>query len=56
MGFKVEKEMDVSGPHFDMMKGLKDVPVTTIKMATPERGMARANVLHRFHIYWNDRG
>ena len=39
LGFKVEKQMDESGPHIDAMMGLKDVRVTTVKMAAPEGGM-----------------
>jgi catechol 2,3-dioxygenase-like lactoylglutathione lyase family enzyme len=39
LGFKVEKHMDESGPHIDAMMGLKDVRVTTVKMASPEGGM-----------------
>jgi catechol 2,3-dioxygenase-like lactoylglutathione lyase family enzyme len=39
LGFKVEKQMDESGPHIDAMMGLKDVRVTTIKMMAPEGGM-----------------
>jgi catechol 2,3-dioxygenase-like lactoylglutathione lyase family enzyme len=39
LGFKVEKQMDESGPHIDAMMGLKDVRVTTVKMTAPEGGM-----------------
>jgi catechol 2,3-dioxygenase-like lactoylglutathione lyase family enzyme len=39
LGFKVEKQMDESGPHIDAMMGLKDVRVTTVKMVAPEGGM-----------------
>ena len=39
LGFKVEKQMDESGPHIDAMMGLKDVCVTTVKMVAPEGGM-----------------
>ena len=39
LGFKVEKQMDESGPHIDAMMGLKDVRVTTVKMMAPEGGM-----------------
>jgi hypothetical protein len=31
--------MDESGPHIDVMMGLKDVRVTTVKMTAPEGGM-----------------
>jgi catechol 2,3-dioxygenase-like lactoylglutathione lyase family enzyme len=39
LGFKVEKQMDESGPHIDAMMGLKDVRVTTVKMTAPQGGM-----------------
>ena len=39
LGFKVEKQMDESGPHIDAMMGLKDVRVTTVKMTAPAGGM-----------------
>jgi catechol 2,3-dioxygenase-like lactoylglutathione lyase family enzyme len=39
LGFRVEKQMDESGPHIDAMMGLNDVRVTTVKMIAPEGGM-----------------
>lgn len=39
LGFRVEKQTDESGSHIDAMMGLKDVRVTTVKMAAPEGGM-----------------
>ena len=39
LGFRVEKQMDESGPHIDAMMGLKDVRVNTVKMTAPEGGM-----------------
>jgi catechol 2,3-dioxygenase-like lactoylglutathione lyase family enzyme len=39
LGFRVEKQMNESGPHIDAMMGLKDVRVTTVKMTAPEGGM-----------------
>ena len=39
LGFKVEKQMDETGPHIDAMMGLDDVKVTTVKMSAPDGGM-----------------
>ncbi len=39
LGFRVEKQMDESGPHIDAMMSLKNVLVTTVKMTAPEGGM-----------------
>jgi catechol 2,3-dioxygenase-like lactoylglutathione lyase family enzyme len=39
LGFRVEKDLDESGPHIDAMMGLKDVRVKTVKMTAPEGGM-----------------
>lgn len=39
LGFRIEKQMDESGPHIDAMMGLKNVRVTTVKMTAPEGGM-----------------
>ena len=39
LGFRVERIMDEAGPHIDLMMGLKDVKVTTVKMTAPEGGM-----------------
>jgi catechol 2,3-dioxygenase-like lactoylglutathione lyase family enzyme len=36
LGFTVRKRMDESGPYIDNMLGLKDVRVTTVKMASPD--------------------
>lgn len=38
LGFRLEKQMEESGPHIDAMMGLKDVRLTTLKMAAPEGG------------------
>lgn len=35
MGFVVSRQMEESGPHIDAMMGLKDVRVTTAKLADP---------------------
>jgi catechol 2,3-dioxygenase-like lactoylglutathione lyase family enzyme len=39
LGFRVVKQMEESGPHIDAMMGLKDVRVTTVKLATPDERM-----------------
>ena len=36
LGFRVSKRMEESGPHIDAMMGLKDVQVTTVKLAAPD--------------------
>ena len=36
MGFVVSRQMEESGPHIDAMMGLKDVKVTTVKLAAPD--------------------
>jgi catechol 2,3-dioxygenase-like lactoylglutathione lyase family enzyme len=36
MGFVVFRQMEESGPHIDAMMGLKDVRVTTAKLAAPD--------------------
>jgi catechol 2,3-dioxygenase-like lactoylglutathione lyase family enzyme len=36
LGFRVYKRMDESGPHLDAMMGLRDVRVTTAKLAAPD--------------------
>ena len=36
LGFKLLKKMDESGSHIDKMMGLKDVRVTTAKLAAPD--------------------
>jgi catechol 2,3-dioxygenase-like lactoylglutathione lyase family enzyme len=35
LGFRIVKKMDESGPNLDAMMGLRDVKVTTVKLATP---------------------
>ena len=39
LGFKLEKEMDESGPHIDAMMGLENVSVTTAKLRAPDNTM-----------------
>lgn len=36
LGFKLVKQMDEFGPHIDAMLGLRDVRVTTAKLAAPD--------------------
>jgi len=55
LGFKVVKHMDESGPHIDAMMGLRDVRVTTAKLAAPDGNLIE--LLH-FHSHpdqpqWN---
>lgn len=55
LGFKVVKQMDESGPHIDAMMGLRDVRVTTVKLAAPDGNLIE---LLRFHSHpdqprWN---
>ncbi|QWD28810.1 VOC family protein [Polynucleobacter paneuropaeus] len=39
LGFKIDKQMDESGPHIDAMMGMKNVEVTTVKMSAPQGGV-----------------
>lgn len=39
LDFKVEKEMEESGPHIDLMMGLESVSVTTAKLRAPDNSM-----------------
>ena len=55
LGFKVVKQMDESGPYIDAMMGLRDVRVTTAKLAAPDGNLIE---LLRFHSHpdqprWN---
>jgi catechol 2,3-dioxygenase-like lactoylglutathione lyase family enzyme len=55
LGFKVVKQMDESGPHIDALMGLRDVRVTTAKLAAPDGNLIE--LLH-FHSHpdqprWN---
>ena len=36
LGFREMRRMDESGPHIDAMMGLRDVRVTTVKLAAPD--------------------
>jgi catechol 2,3-dioxygenase-like lactoylglutathione lyase family enzyme len=46
MGFVVFRKMEESGPHIDAMMGLKDVRVTTAKLAAPD-----GNLLELLHFH-----
>jgi catechol 2,3-dioxygenase-like lactoylglutathione lyase family enzyme len=46
LGFRVERQMDESGAHIDAMMGLKDVRVTTAKLAAPD-----GNLIELLHFH-----
>lgn len=46
LGFKVAKQMDESGPHIDAMMGLRDVRMTTAKLAAPDGNMIELLCFH----------
>jgi catechol 2,3-dioxygenase-like lactoylglutathione lyase family enzyme len=46
LGFRVSKRMEESGPHIDAMMGLKDVQVTTVKLAAPD-----GNLIELLHFH-----
>ncbi len=46
LGFRVVKQMEESGPHIDAMMGLKDVRVTTAKLAAPD-----GNLIELLHFH-----
>ena len=46
LGFRVERRMDESGPHIDAMMGLKDVRVTTVKLAAPDGNLIELLYFH----------
>lgn len=46
LGFKVEKQMDESGNHVDAMMGLRDVRVTTAKLAAPDGNLIELLCFH----------
>lgn len=48
MGFVVSRQMEESGPHIDAMMGLKDVRITTAKLAAPDGGLLE---LLQFHSH-----
>jgi catechol 2,3-dioxygenase-like lactoylglutathione lyase family enzyme len=46
MGFVVFRQMKESGPHIDAMMGLKDVSVTTAKLAAPDGNLLELLCFH----------
>lgn len=48
LGFRVIKQMEESGPYLDAMMGLRDVRVTTVKLAAPDGNLIE---LLRFHSH-----
>ena len=46
MGFVVSRKMEESGPHIDAMMGLKDVRVTTAKLAAPDGNLLELLYFH----------
>lgn len=46
LGFRIIKKADESGPYIDAMLGLKDVRVTTIKLAAPD-----GNLIELLHFH-----
>lgn len=46
MGFVVSRQMEESGPHIDAMMGLKDVRVTTAKLADPDGNLMELLCFH----------
>lgn len=46
LGFKVVKQMDESGPYIDAMMGLRDVRVTTAKLAAPDGNLIELLCFH----------
>lgn len=46
MGFVVFRQMEESGPHIDAMMGLKDVRVTTAKLAAPDGSLLELLCFH----------
>ncbi len=46
MGFVVSRQMEESGAHIDAMMGLKDVRVTTAKLAAPDGNLLELLCFH----------
>jgi catechol 2,3-dioxygenase-like lactoylglutathione lyase family enzyme len=46
MGFVVSRQMEESGSHIDAMMGLKDVKVTTAKLAAPDGNILELLYFH----------
>ena len=46
LGFRIERQMDESGPHLDAMMGLQGVRVTTAKLSAPD-----GNLIELLHFH-----
>lgn len=46
LGFVVSRQLEESGPHIDAMMGLKDVKVTTAKLAAPDGNLLELLCFH----------
>lgn len=46
MGFVISRQMEESGPHIDAMLGLKDVRLTTAKLAAPDGNLLELLCFH----------
>jgi catechol 2,3-dioxygenase-like lactoylglutathione lyase family enzyme len=46
LGFRVSKRMEESGPHIDAMLGLKEVRLTTAKLAAPDGSLIELLCFH----------
>jgi hypothetical protein len=46
MGFEIALQMEESGPHIDAMMGLKDVRLTTAKLAAPDGNLLELLCFH----------
>ena len=46
LGFKITRQMDESGAHIDAMLGLKDVRLTTVKLAAPDDNLIELLYFH----------
>ena len=55
LGFKLVKQMDESGPHIDAMMDLREVRVTTAKLAAPDGNLIELLHFHSHpdHPQWN---
>lgn len=46
LGFRLVRQMDEAGPHIDAMMGLRDVRVTTAKLAAPDGNLIELLCFH----------
>lgn len=46
LGFVVSRQLEESGPHIDAMMGLKDVKITTAKLAAPDGNLLELLCFH----------